>query len=54
MIDTTKSDIKWRVLSKNPSTGEVALISEKPIMRDENGYPFYTMGAIAYLADLTM
>lgn len=46
---TTKSDIKWRVLSKDASTGEVVLISEKSLMRDVTGYPFYMKGAISYL-----
>ena len=41
---TSSSSIKWRVLSKDTSTGEVVLISEKPV-----GTEFYMKGAIGYL-----
>lgn len=48
-IFITSSDIKWRVLSKNETTGEVVLISAKLLKAHETGYPFYMQGAIAYL-----
>ena len=40
---TSSSEVKWRVLSKNSSTGEVVLISENPIGN------FTLNGAIGYL-----
>lgn len=45
---TANSNIKWRVLSTNKTTGEVVLISEEPIQTDE-GREFYMKGAIGYL-----
>ena len=45
---TTNSDIKWRVLSANTSTGEVVLISETPIKTDA-GNAFIMSSAIGYL-----
>ena len=45
---TSSSRIKWRVLSKDTSTGEVVLISEAPIKTDV-GNNFYLQGAIGYL-----
>lgn len=45
---TSSSNIKWRVLSKDESTGEVVLISEQPILSDAGDY-FYLYGAVGYL-----
>ncbi len=45
---TSKSSLKWKVLSKNTTTGEVVLISEAPINTD-TGRGFCMQGAIGYL-----
>ena len=45
---TSNDNIKWRVLNKDISTGEVILISENPIQTDSNTN-FYLKGAIGYL-----
>ena len=45
---TSSSDIKWRVLSKDTSTGEVVLISEAPVLTDDRS-DFYMNGTIGYL-----
>lgn len=45
---TSSSDIKWRVLSTNKSTGEVVLISEEPIGTDD-GQNLKLTGVIGYL-----
>ena len=45
---TSNDSIKWRVLDKNVSTGEITLISENPIQTDSNTN-FYLRGAIGYL-----
>ena len=45
---TSSSSIKWRVLSKDISTGEVVLISEAPIKTDA-GSDYYLGGTIGYL-----
>ena len=45
---TSSSSIRWRVLSKDESTGEVVLISEFPLQTDP-GANFYMNGAIGYL-----
>ncbi len=45
---TANNTIKWRVLSKNETTGEVVLISAEAINAD-NGVTFTMKGAIGYL-----
>lgn len=45
---TANSNIKWRVLSIDYSSGEITLISETPIQTDV-GQDFYLSGAIGYL-----
>lgn len=45
---TANSNIKWRVLNVDYSSGEVALISETPLQTDA-GQDFYLNGAIGYL-----
>ena len=45
---TSSSSIKWRVLSKDTSTGEVVLISENSINTD-SGKEYYLGGGIGYL-----
>ncbi len=45
---TANNNIKWKVLEIDNSTGEIILISEEPILTDENQY-FYLSGAIGYL-----
>lgn len=42
------SDIKWRVLNVDYTSGEVTLISETPLQTDA-GQAFYLSGAIGYL-----
>ncbi len=48
---TSNNNLKWRVLSKNTSTGEVILISEAPISPDSASL-FYFKGAKAYLYNM--
>ena len=45
---TANSNIKWRILKKDSSTGEVVLISEAPIKSDESA-SLYLQGAKGYL-----
>lgn len=45
---TANSNIKWRVLNVDYSSGEVTLISETPLQTDA-GQDFYLNGAIGYL-----
>ena len=45
---TATSGTKWRVLSKDETTGEVLLISEKPITAD-TGLPLIVLGGVGYL-----
>lgn len=45
---TANSNIKWRVLNVNYTSGEVTLISETPLQTDA-GQAFYLSGAIGYL-----
>ena len=45
---TANSNIKWRVLNVDYSSGEVTLISETPLQTDA-GQDFYLRGAIGYL-----
>ena len=45
---TASNDRKWRVLSKNETTGEVVLLLEHGLSPTEHSY-FYMKGAIGYL-----
>ncbi len=47
---TSSSNVKWRVFSKNTSTGEVVLISDDTInIMAEGEYSYYIYSAIGYL-----